>query len=83
MIYLIESENFKLIKCERTRKETSKAYDYTFYFHNINTDEAINTNEKYGYRIPSMKTITSPGKVYGFVLDENGSCLGHKTIKVE
>jgi len=82
---LITSKNFKLIKCERKRKEKTPAagssaiYDYTFYYHKI-TAEADNINLDFGYRIPSEKTITSPGKVYGFVLNEDGSCLGYESI---
>lgn len=82
---LVKSKNFKLIKCERKRKEnmpsagTSAIYDYTFYYHKI-TAEANNLNLDFGYRIPSEKTITSPGKVYGFVLNEDGSCLAYESI---
>ena len=84
---LIKSKNFKLIKCERERKQKTAAdssaiYDYTFYYHKI-TAEADNINLDFGYRIPSEKTITSPGLVYGFVLNEEGSCLGYESIIAE
>ena len=76
---LVKNENFKLISCERTREDTATPYDYTFYFHKISADPN-NVNLDFGYRIPSMKTITSAGEVYGFVLDENGHCLSYKQI---
>ena len=85
---LVKSRNFKLIKCERERKEempaadSSVIYDYTFYYHKISA-EASNVNLDFGYRIPSEKTITNPGKVYGFVLNEDGYCLDYKTILAE
>jgi hypothetical protein len=83
---LVKSKNFKLIKCERERKKSadgvSAIYDYTFYYYKI-TAEASNVNLDFGYRIPSEKTITSPGKVYGFVLNDNGSCLGYESITAE
>ena len=89
---LVKSRNFKLITCERERKDKSKEempaadssviYDYTFYYHKISSD-ANNVNLDFGYRIPSMKTITHPGKVYGFALNGEGLCLGYKAISAE
>jgi len=80
---LIKNKNMNLIECERVRSvmrsTVNTAYDYTFYLHEIRS-EPDNINLDYGYRIASMKTITSPGEVYGFVLNEDGSCLGYKII---
>ena len=76
---LVKNENFRLISCERTREDKTTPYDYTFYFHKVSANPS-NVNLDYGYRIPSMKTITSAGEVYGFVLDENGLCLGYEQI---
>jgi hypothetical protein len=76
---LVKNKNFNLISCERTRQDTTTPYDYTFYFHKISAGPN-NVNLNFGYRIPSMKTITSSGNVYGFVLNEDGLCLGYKQI---
>jgi hypothetical protein len=76
---LVKNQNFSLISCERTREDTATSYDYTFYFHKISAGPN-NVNLDFGYRIPSMKTITTAGEVYGFVLDENGHCLGYGQI---
>lgn len=76
---LVKNQNFLLIKCERMRKGLTAGYDYTFYLHKIDADPN-NINLNFGYRIPSMKTITSAGEVHGFVLNEDGLCLGYKKI---
>jgi hypothetical protein len=82
---LIKSETcWDLIECERWRRNMKiigreGAYDYTFYLNEIRS-EPENVNIKYGYRIVSSKKITSPGEIYGFVLNEDGSCLGYQMI---
>ena len=81
---LIANDNMKLIKCERfrngiARTENSAFYDYTFYLHEISS-RPENINLEYGYRVVSMKTITTAGDVYGFVLNEKGSCMGYDKI---
>jgi hypothetical protein len=76
---LVKNQNFLLVKCERMREGNITDYDYTFYLHKID-EEPNNINLNFGYRIPSMKTITSAGEVYGLILNEDGLCLGYKKI---
>jgi hypothetical protein len=85
---MLLNKNMELVLLERIRRtaarntnstEKIKGYDYTFYLHEIDCKpEEINLD--HGYRIVSSKTITSPGQVYGFVLNEDGSCLGYEEI---
>lgn len=81
--FLIKSETcWELIECERWRRKKigrEGAYDYTFYLNEIRS-EPENVNITYGYRIVSSKKITSPGEIYGFVLNEDGFCLGYQMI---
>ena len=59
---------------------TTPSYDHTFIYQDVpQCVECIRTD---GDRRDSSRSVTKPGKAFGFVLSDSGKCLARTTLKL-
>ena len=79
---LITNRNMKAVYAE-INSSNPPYMDFSLVLHHVVIDPQSINIERGGYLVPTSKKLLKKGLAHGLVLDLEGNCLAHKTIKIE
>lgn len=79
---LIQNRNMKAVY-EEINSNDPPYMDFSLVLHHVVIDPQLINIERGGYLLPTSKKLIKRGLAHGLVLDSEGNCLAHKTIKIE